>query len=410
MLEAPESEKPNEEKIETFAQYVQQHGNGLSLEQASVIAKMAEEFLKRVQNLSLEEINKKYPEKNLMMEYLTWGLIKNAFDQGKSFGKGSFTVSLENPQDTEKLFHYFRGNAKNRFQTASGVMMAKEVAISPVMAIKNKISPREKGKAYSRTSTHFEDQVQKGSRYGHFGIDKEEGDVQMPAQFKTVVFGLLDNGKIYFKPEVAGANIRHRPYEALIEHGAELIKTKVSGGEVMIGLDNFRENAVPQTVIDLIIEDIQTFCNRHSDDDVLSKRAEKAITQLNKGVTTNVAKEILNSLDQLILPKIQMPDTDSLLNLYFERYLINHFGANATNQVGAEIDLQIGPNGTPVKQQRVIIETSSPTTSSSSSLRSSGSQFSQYQSKQNISKKEPVKEKTNTQDQENRKPTKTPRR
>ncbi|MCS5711314.1 hypothetical protein [Candidatus Berkiella aquae] len=245
-----------------FYNYVNEHcthnkkrdGTVVTAADALEYAQKGKEFLNRLQTNSLTQEDLRPQARAENMAYLQWYLIKSSFDEGKPFGKGTFTLSFDDPKITEQLYIYFRSERDNLFSAIAAksslirsLETSEKIALgalySPVNALRNALDRTDKNPTYSRSSSHFNKKL-KYPEDGHYGIDAKFSSVPLPWKFKTSCFGLCESGNetsLYIKPESEGADVL-RNFAGSVKHGFNFLKVVFSEADSQIGLERFAEN------------------------------------------------------------------------------------------------------------------------------------------------------------------------
>jgi hypothetical protein len=91
---------------------------------------------------------KAHPKSNQELKdqaaYLQWYLIKTSFDNGIHFGKGMFTIEMENAHKTERLYEYFRNDRKSLYSESTITDNRKRTTQSLQKTVKGVANPDPK--------------------------------------------------------------------------------------------------------------------------------------------------------------------------------------------------------------------------------------------------------------------------
>lgn len=151
-----------------------------------------------------------------MMAGLLWYSMKKAIEKGRGFHKGMFVLDLGDANRNRQVFDFFREDKKK---------------VDPVSAfakglVKHKTRKMFKSKyirrfkeAHSRISSHFNSyshnpEGQFGINISNFqppGMEKQEQGLEM---IRTALFGMLDDGRFFLKPEDHGIDWADDPTDA----------------------------------------------------------------------------------------------------------------------------------------------------------------------------------------------------
>lgn len=194
-----------EQLIETFADYVKNHCQNVSVEQASAYAARGEQFLQQIAAGNAQ----KDQDMAAISTCILWCLLKKSYDAKMPFGKGMFNMAFADEEQTKQLYSILKTIPES----------------------------------YSRSSTHYNDRTNE-----HFGIDfyqrKDREFIQPPWNFKTICFGLCTepdgSSSMYMKPETEGVDLWRNPISAF-KHLINLILHKIRP-EKLAGTTNYRED------------------------------------------------------------------------------------------------------------------------------------------------------------------------
>jgi hypothetical protein len=332
--------------VENFADYVRLHCNPTSLEDATRYAEQGKDLLAMISgNSDMDAIHQQHPSPQEAMAKLEWYFIKSAFDNGKTFGKGVFTIELDTKEHTEKLFNFLKGDAKPKYNKAGELLAtAGQVALAPITSAQQAVKPEIRDRAYSRTSTHFNNSVKQET--GHFGLDDEHSKIPLPGVFATSAFGLLDTNQLYVKPETSGADIKYKPAEAIGEHLINLAMSRIVGGENIPGLENFRESEIPTQIKDFCIQALNETKNEVNNEKINNHVQETLDLITNNELNLQQIADKLKFIDKSLNQKnIQLTNKTSLLDR-FDNKCHEHFGYRNRHQIGSEVNLKFDKSGT----------------------------------------------------------------
>jgi hypothetical protein len=237
-----------EGRFSDFEKYVASEGHGLILDQAMAKADAGQKFIQEIQQTG-KPITGTSREENL--SNLMWFLAKQSIEMKRPMDAGSFTLGIGNKNETKALHDYFAGEkATSRpirratvgffANIITGVLNIVPAVLNilpaivgsahrlpyipPLSSLINWLSGgklfREDRLAYGRGSTHFKKQVTKGNKGNHFGYDILHDKNVLPGKGKTVVFGLMEGGRMYLKAEEHGMDPLHQPGEAFLHSTA----------------------------------------------------------------------------------------------------------------------------------------------------------------------------------------------
>jgi hypothetical protein len=228
----------NTVEITTFKEYVEQHCPGITVDNALHYADDGQKLLSDVLN---NNITKKGASSDDMAK-LHWHLIRQSFENGKPFSKGTFNLECESKADTQKLYNFLKGES---IKESLG-----NLAKNAIQSLFRSAHTNDR-KAYPRASSHYHGSMVKEG--AHFGIDMEKkDDTPLAWKFTTHVFGLTknkndDNCSIYIKPETESADLNKT--KESIRHGLNLVKSIIGSKEKIVGMSKaFREDDVPAAI------------------------------------------------------------------------------------------------------------------------------------------------------------------
>lgn len=305
--------KPKAEEIKDWPSYLKRHCDSVSKDDAEMYAKKGQQFLKKISTNELENLPGKSQSEN--MAYLHWYLLKTSFDEGKHFSKGTFNLRLDSNEQTNNLYNYLKGDAKNLY---------KNKFLGTVWEFTKGLFQFgfDKHQPYSRTSTHYNKQLNKPED-GHYGVDNNKEIVPLAWNFKTHAFGLTQPKEggalsLYIKPETEGANLKNT--WQTIKHFFNLIKAKISPEKIEDMSQSYRESAVDHAVK---TEAVNLFKATQPEPD--GKMLKKFNNELKK---CKSIPDIRNLLDKKL-----GENTD--LKLKFDDHIESTYGTK--NQTGGEI-------------------------------------------------------------------------